>query len=467
MNTPGKFSQVTHIRSRSKFRMSKFGLLFLIPVLLGVRGFSQQMPAAEGTSEPATTERYVPSPKKYLLGDWGGERTRLEEKGVTFDVHYVVDALSNVSGGYSQANTAWGRIRATTDLDLGRLANLHGTSVHATGVYQYGANLGEQYIGSLANPSSLASAHTLRLDSWWVQQIMIHNKLVLRAGQFAGQDFYGVREYGASFLSEPMGYAFGNLFGTVYQSFDPASPPAAEARVNLSSHIYVKTAVLSGNRDPYKQDPNGLHFKIKDSPVFVSETGYLINPPTQSTLMEVLGPKPSSGRSNLPGIYKIGSAYNPGKFTDPLSGVRSGGNYLIYFEAAQAVFRRGPIGKDARRGLDLTFGYDWSPSDVNRLNTQFTVGTRYIGLFPHRELDELALGLVHSQISSHFNVPAAGTTPAQTFGSEQAIELSYRSLLKPWLVFQPDFQYIVDPGALDTSKRGNAAVLGFRTKVTF
>jgi len=131
------------------------------------------------------------------------------------------------------------------------------------------------------------------------------------------------------------------------------------------------------------------------------------------------------------------------------------------------VYRRGTLGKDSRRGLDLTLGYDWSPSNVNRLNTQFTVGARYIGLFPHRELDELALGLVQSHISDHFNVPAAGSTPSQTYGNEQAIELSYRALLKPWLVFQPDFQYIVDPGALNSSKRGNATVLGFRTKVTF
>ena len=264
------------------------GLISLISMLLGVRGFAQT------PSEPATTETYVPTPKTYLLGEWGGERSRLEEKGVTFDVHYVVDALSNVRGGYSQANTAWGRIRATTDLDLGKLVNLRGTSLHATGVYQYGANLGEQYIGALANPSSLASAHTLRLDSWWLQQSMIHNKLVFRAGQFAGQDFNGVREYGASFLSEPMGYAFSNLFGTVYESFDPASPPAAEIRVVPSPHVYVKTEVLSGNRDPYKQDTNGLHFKIENSPVFVSEAGYLINPATGATFTKTLGPEPPS-----------------------------------------------------------------------------------------------------------------------------------------------------------------------------
>ena len=445
------------------------GFVFLLAICTAASTgccFSQQ-PSITATSGPATTETYHGTPQKYLFGDWGGERTKLEEKGVAFDFHYVVDALSDVSGGQAQANTAWGRIRGTTDIDFGKLANLHGTTFHATGMYQYGANLGGQYIGSLTNPSGIVSAHSLRLDSWWLQQSLVHDKLIFRAGQFAGQDSYGVREYGASFLSEPMGYAFGNLFGTVYESFDPAGTPAVEVRVVPTRNYYFKTAVLSGNRNPYSQDANGFHFAIKNAPVFVSEVGYIVNPPAGATSTRTLGPRAGTMRGLLTGTYKVGSVYNPGKFTDPLDGNTSKGNYLIYAEAAQAVYRRAATGEDAMRGLDLTVGYDWSPSDVNKLNTELTVGARYTGLIPHRDSDQLALGFIHNQVSSHFDTPATGLTPAQTFGSEQVIELSYRSLIKPWLVFQPDFQYYVKPGAVNNSTIGNAVVLGFRTKVTF
>lgn len=453
---------------RKALSFSKTGpaLILMASLLMGPKTQAQQPTDGKAATGQETTSAPNAEPRKYLFGDWGGERNRLEDKGVVFDVFYVVDALSNVNGGMQQANTAWGRIRGTTKIDLEKLAQLHGTSFYATGVWQYGANLGVQYIGSLANPSSLVSAHTFRLDSWWLQQKVLDGKLTFRAGQFAGQDFYGVREYGGSYLYEPMGYAFGNLFGTVYESYDPPSTPAADVKIAPTKNIYLKTAILSGNRDPFNQDTTGFHFAIKDSPVWASEAGYLVNPPSDS--VSAASPlEPVSYKSNLPGIYKFGSAYNAGKFTDPLTGVRSGGNYLIYLEADQAVYRRGTIGKDAKRGLDLTFGYDWSPSDVNRLNTQLTAGARYTGLFPKRDLDELSLGIVHSQISSHFNTPASGTTPAQTYGSEQLIELTYKSQLTPWLIFQPDFQYTVNPGALQNSSRGNATVLGFRTKVTF
>ena len=39
------------------------------------------------------------SNQKYLFGDWGGARTRLEEeKGVKFDFFYVADLLANPKG---------------------------------------------------------------------------------------------------------------------------------------------------------------------------------------------------------------------------------------------------------------------------------------------------------------------------------------------------------------------------------
>ena len=39
------------------------------------------------------------SNSKYLFGDWGGERTRLEDKGITFDFGYGFEAAHNYSGG--------------------------------------------------------------------------------------------------------------------------------------------------------------------------------------------------------------------------------------------------------------------------------------------------------------------------------------------------------------------------------
>jgi carbohydrate-selective porin OprB len=367
---------------------------------------------------------------------------------VTFDFFYVADLLSNPVGGLTQRNTGWGRVRGTIDIDFGKLAGWQGLTFHATGLWQYGVNLGAN-MGVIANPSGLVSAHATRLDSFWLQQSFLHERLFLRAGQFAGLDFYGNQEYGASYLIEPLDYALGNLFPNTFESFNPAATPAAEIRVVLSSTLYVKAAVLSGNRDPYQQDPTGFHFQIKDSPVFVDEIGYRIHP------SEATGDKP---RKTYPGGSKFGSAYNAGKFPNA-QGIEYPGNYLIYAMANQAVFR---IAAGSTQGLDLLSGWDWSPSDTNRQNTQTTVGARYNGPFSARPQDTVAFAFIYSRIADPYR--AIGIAPSfPLLGSEKAIELNYAAYLRPYLLFQPVFQYYDAVGA--NSHIPNAAVFGFRIKV--
>ena len=114
--------------------------------------------------------------RNYLLGDWGGLRSRLEEKGITFDLFYITDLQANPSGGLEQTRAGWERFRGTVDINFDRMISWQGLSFHATGLWQSGANLGGK-IGTLANPSDLVSQHTTRLDSFWVQQVFLSNKI--------------------------------------------------------------------------------------------------------------------------------------------------------------------------------------------------------------------------------------------------------------------------------------------------
>ena len=50
-------------------------------------------------------------------------------------------------------------------------------------------------------------------------------------------------------------------------------------------------------------------------------------------------------------------------------------------------------------------------------------------------------------------------------GSEKALEFNYGLQVKPYFLVQPVFQYYVDTGA--NPRIPNAAVFGFRMKVTF
>jgi uncharacterized membrane protein YoaK (UPF0700 family)/carbohydrate-selective porin OprB len=388
-------------------------------------------------------------PHGHLFGDWGGERTRLLERGVRFDFQYISDSLWNIKSEQKERFASWNRFRGTVDIDLGALTGLHGLYFHATALWQGGGNLGA-YLGLLTSPSGMSSQNTCRLDSWWVEKRWLNERLIARVGQFAGQDFYGAQHYAASFIFEPMGYALGNLF-TTFESFDPPSTPAMEIRVVPIHYIYVKSMVLAGDRSPFSHNPTGLVPQFRGTPVSVSEIGF--TPGKKASSFRAFDNVET--RKGYSGVYQFGASYNPGKFTPPTNATPRSGNYLLYWMASQALWRVDP--KEAK-GLDATFAYDWSPPDVNRNNSLLTAGLRFNEPVPLHIHNTMSLGYVRNSLSPQFLPPGA---PA--YKTEQGVEFNALLDVAPMLLLQPVIQYYANVGGATN----RAVVFGFRTKVEF
>jgi porin len=400
---------------------------------------------------------------QYLFGDFFGFRSALAAKGITLDVESTTDSFGVVHGGLSNQAAAFTRIRGTIDIDFDKLTGTnHELSFHATGLWQTGNNIGAQ-LGSYANPSGLDSVHVFRMDSFWVQKQFADGIVTLRAGQMAGWDFFGNQEYGQSFTIEPLNYALGNIFNATYLTFNPAGVPAAYVRLDgfrASERplrgVYAKSAAFSGNRNPYQQDPTGLHYVIANSPVVASEVGYLWDAP--------VGPEQAlpSDRKVYPGIYRFGGIVNyNGIFINPLTGEITKGSYLYYFMASQAVYRADP---GSNRGLDLTLAYDNSPNTVNQQNSMVTVGAVYHGIVPRRTMDQTSFGFVSTRTGnaySQLNELLLG----YPLGWEKAYTLDYRAQVKPWLTVQPTIQYF--DTIAGNPHRPSGLVFGLRTGVRF
>ena len=424
-------------------------LIFLVWAalsLFGARAYAQTGPG-ETLSGPDSHET-PQGAAGHLLGDWGGVRTRLLQRGVRFDFQYISDTLWGFESQQKPQSATWNRFRATVDIDFGALAGQDGLYFHATGLWQAGGNLGEK-LGLLIGPSGMASNNTVRLDSWWIEKRWLDERIVARVGQFAGQDFYGVSHYGSSFIFEPMGYALGNLFTTV-ETFDPFSTPAAEIRILPSDTFYLKSMVMAGDPTPFSNNRTGFVPEFHGNPVVVSEIGF--TPGQKAT--SVRGFDNIESRKGYAGLYQFGAAYNPGEFTDPMSPTPVSGNYLLYWKASQALWRVDP--KEAR-GLDATFAFDWSPPNVNRNYTQLTAGLRFNEPLPLGFHNTLSLGYVRNVLSSQFLSPGM---PA--WKTEHGVELNVLMLSGPLLV-QPVIQYYANVGGIG----GRAFVGGFRTKIDF
>jgi len=430
---------------RLSFQLSR--LLWAALCLLPVQAYSQQ--AHEETLGGPDSHETGQGPHGHLFGNWGGERSRLSERGVSFDFQYISDSLWNLKSERRDRFTSWNRFRGTIDIDLSKLAGQHGMYFHATALWQGGGNLGT-YLGLLTSPSGMSSANTCRLDSWWIEKRWLDEHITARAGQFAGQDFYGAQHYAASFIFEPMGYALGNL-STTAESFDPPSTPALEVRSTPFQHLYLKSMVLAAVRSPYSQNSTGLVPQFNGTPESVSEIGF--TPGKKASSVRAFDSV--EGRKGYSGLYQFGAAYNPGKFKSPISATARSGNYLLYWMASQALWRADPL---RAKGLDATVAYDWSTADENRNNRILTVGLRFNEPLPIRDHNTMSLGYVRNYLSPQFQLHSAAPWKV-----EQALEFNTLIDVLPMMYLQPVVQYFANDGGGGE----RSLVFGFRTKVEF
>jgi porin len=237
--------------------------------------------------------------------------------------------------------------------------------------------------------------------------------------------------------------------------------PSFEVKALPVQHLYVKGMVQSEERDPYSIDKNGFDFHL-GGPVVATEVGFVKDSPKETDSDDSITPAEGG---NHPGIYKFGAGYNPHNFIDPLTQHSSPGNYLIYGQIAQAVYRMGTVGADRNRGLDLIYGEDWSPGDVTQNNHQIMAGGRWNGVFGgSHSKDTLGVGYVWTSVGSHFR-QARENAGKGNLTSEHLVEINYLANITPWLFVQPVAQWYVQPGG--DASRGIVFVAGFRTKVTF
>jgi porin len=426
-------------------------LRFLFLLWCGLYAFALPAHSQSAQEEPLPgpdSHETGQGPHGHLFGDWGGERTRLQERGVNFDFQYVSDSLWNLKSEQQERFASWNRFRGTVDIDFGALMGEQGLYFHATALWQGGGKL-VTYLGLLTSPSGMSSANTCRLDSWWIEKRWLDERITARVGQFAGQDFYGAQHYAASFIFEPMGYALGNL-STDFESFDPPSTPAFELRVVPVHNLYVKSMVLAGDRSPFSHNPTGLVPQFRGDPVSVSEIGF--TPGKKASSVRAFDNVES--RKGYSGLYQFGASYNPGKFTVPTSTTPRSGNYLLYWMASQALWRVDPKGA---KGVDGTFAFDWSPADVNRNNKLLTAGLRFNEALPLHFHNTMSLGYVRNSLSSQFLPPG---TPGKT---EHGAEFNVLLDVGPMLLLQPVIQYYANVGG----GVRRAVVFGFRTKVEF
>ena len=99
---------------------------------------------------------------------------------------------------------------------------------------------------------------------------------------------------------------------------------------------------------------------------------------------------------------------------------------------------------------------------VNRFSQYYGGGLVYTGLFPGRDSDALGFGVVSTVHGDNF-VQGQERAGQNIDAAEVALEATYAFNVSPYMVIQPDLQYIINP---DTNPAvANALVLGARIQL--
>jgi porin len=434
---------------RLKNMMLAFGLIGL-PIC---SEFSARA-AEEGPESASGVERISSSfwGQQYMFGDWGGTRSRLAERGVTFDLHNIDDFQADLTGSQTHHAAYFGRFYASTDVNFNKLADFDG-EFFSSAFWQFGQNLSGQYLRVNTLTSSIAGKNTARLDAFWYRQGLFNHLFTVEFGQISTVDEFGATDFSDILFNDELGYAPNALF-QAKQPFSPVATPGVVVWGDLAviaRGLYAQAGIFAAYDNPYYPNRYGVDYNdvFNHGTVASFELGY------------------QEQNTDHPGVYKLGiNANNLARYSNPNTGEQYRGDFTAYGLVEKTVYHPiNAVGKlESKKGLDILVEFLGAPGDRNNLEFEFTAGARYTGLIPGREQDKTGFGIIYSKNGSASS-DAYFAAHGHGLGGETTLDLDYQINPLSWFSVQLDGQYIIDPGG--DAQRSGIMVLALRTIFRF
>jgi len=421
--------------------------------------------------------------QKYLLGDFWGERTKLEDEGVTFTPNYTAETFGNPIGGVKQGAIYEGLLDLELTLDFKKMADWDG-SFHVSSYYPMGNGLTGSDTHDLFIVSNIDAYDTIHLYELWYEQKIWDDKVALRVGQMAADQEFAISTNAANFLNSTYGWPAIIAESAPTPSYAYAAP-GIRLQLDPDEHWRFLGGVYAGDAAPDRiGDPNPNRASSND--FNNSGTGFYINGSqglfSVNELWYNLNKEPNA--TGLPGTYKIGGWLHTGTFSNlrynnrgqPLASADSDdhpqavdGNHGFYVIADQAVWQD-KSNPNQSKEIDLFFRGGNALGDRSVFNYYCDGGITFNGLIPGRPSDLFGVATAYGNIGSgergfaeDENADDGTNLPIPDF--EQNIELTYMAQISQWWTVQPDLQVLIHPGG--STAIPNAVVIGCRTVINF
>ena len=470
---------------RSRRTAGTFALLAILSGAASLRAQPAPSPAPAAIAPASNTPAPAPGllNQKYLLGNFGGERSKLEDEGVAFTPNYTAETFGNPIGGVKQGASYEGLLDLELTLDFKKMADWDG-SFHVSSYYPMGNSLTGSDTHELFTVSNDSAYNTLHLFELWYEQKAWNDKVALRVGQMAADQEFFISNNAAYFLNATYGWPAIIATSAPTPSYDYAAP-GVRLQLDPDADWRFLGAVYAGNPAPDRiGDPNPN--RTPSNNFNNSGTGFYVNGSQGLFSINELwyNLNKEANATGLPGTYKIGGWLHTDTFSNlryntrgqPLASADSDdhaqavdGNHGFYVIADQAVWQDKSNPKQTRE-VDLFLRGGSALGDRSIFNYYCDGGVTFNGLIPSRPSDLFGVATACGNIGSGLrgfvadeNSDDGTNLPIPDF--EQNIELTYLAQLSQWWTVQPDLQILIHPGG--STAIPNALVLGCRTVINF
>ena len=415
---------------------------------------------------------------KTLSDSWHAFRRYMDDTGVLLETINTIDVLSTVSGGLRQRTAAAGDFDILLTLDGNRLFGWEESTFFLYGLGLYGDNPSEN-VGDFQSVSSIAASNTWKLFEIWYQHNFMEKKYSLLAGLYdVTSEFDVVRTSSELFLNSSFGT--GGEFaasGRNGPSTFPNTALALRGQAFVTDSLAVRAVVADGvPGDPDNQSGTQVILDAQDGIFANGEISYYFHKvrTDEKVRQDAIRERPLRlvfqrvGRAapvEYDGKYAVGvwgyttSLNDVGEVDSSGNPIARNGTYGIYALAEQNVFLE--TLKDYQ-GLTLFARVGFADPKVNRFSQYYGGGFVYSGLIPGRDLDALGFGVVSTVHGDNF-VQGQERAGLNVDTAEVALEATYAINVSPYMVIQPDLQYIINP---DTNPAvPNALVMGARIQL--
>jgi porin len=414
-----------------------------------------------------------------FLDRWNQLRTGIRAAGIGLETVNTNDVLSTVSGGIRRGTDIDGDLDLLLTVDAEKLQGWKGGTFFLYGLGIYGNNP-SQNVGDIQGVSNIGGRNDWKLFEAWYQQNLFRERFSILAGLYdVTSEFDVIRSSSELFVHGSFGTGPDlSLSGKNGLSTFPTTAVGVRVQGKFTENFTVRAAVMDGvPGDP--NHPTGTHVNLReeDGVFAITEAAYyrFLVPEADEQSQERGRPSVIRrltfrrlGRAaelTYDGKYAFG-AWGYTTSLNDLSQVDSAGNpvkrngtYGLYALAEQMVYHeRG----DPRQGLTLYTRVGMTDPQVNRFAYFLSSGFVYTGLIPGRNSDQTGFGIATSWSSSHFETGSRNAGQPVT-GTTNALEWTHSVYLMPTVIFQPDFQYIINPGSNPSIR--NAFVAGFRLEI--